>query len=104
MSKAKDLEDAVRKLLDVKGFKYISSKNQTVRCFKCQAFQKVRTQGFDFFAFAPRVMMIECKTGKGRLSKPQKVMQAEAESVGVPYIVVRDTVDVLLDVLAERGR
>ncbi len=99
MSKAKLLEDAVRMLLDVKGFKYISSKNQTVRCYKCQSFQKVRTQGFDFFVFHPKVFFCEVKTGSGRLTKSQKETKAMAEACGIPYFEIHDTVDELLDVL-----
>jgi len=99
MSRAKDLEDAVRNLLDLYGCQYISSKNQTVKCYKCQAYQKVRTQGFDFLVFSPRVFMVECKTGKAKLTKPQKEMKAIAESEGLPYIVVRNEVDVLVKFL-----
>jgi len=99
MNRPKELEDAVRKFLDLKNCQYISSKNQTVRCYKCGCFQKVRTQGFDFFVYAPlnRLCFIECKTGKSRLTKPQEAAKAIAEQENIPYIVVRDTVDELVD-------
>jgi len=97
VSRAKDLETAVRKYLDLKGCKYISSKNQTVKCYKCNAYQQVRTQGFDFLVFWPEVHFIEVKTGAGKLSPAQKEYRAAADKVGIPYTVVHDTIDVLLD-------
>ena len=96
MSRAKDLEDAVRKYHDAKGHKYMSSKNQTVKCWKCKAFQQVRTQGFDFLVWFPFVRFEECKTGTGTLTKPQKKCKTEAEAVGIPYLVIHDTIDALL--------
>lgn len=103
MSRAKGFEDAVRKLLDVHGMKYISSKNQAVKCRRCKAYQQVRTQGFDFLVYWPRVIFIECKTGESRLTDAQKKMKEEVQSAGVTYVELHDTVDVLLDVLARKG-
>ena len=99
MSRAKDLEDAVRKYLDLKGCKYISSKNQTVKCYRCKAFQQVRTQGFDFLVIHPEVHFLEVKTGSGKLTKPQKKMRAMADECGIPYTVVHDTVEAVMEVL-----
>jgi len=99
--RSKQLEDTVRAYLDLKKCQYISSKNQTVKCYKCNAFQQVRTQGFDFFVFYPVDMMafIECKTGAGKMSPSQKKTQAMAEGCGIPYHIVIDTIDSLLEVM-----
>jgi len=99
MSRAKELEDAGRKYFDLKNYEYISAKNQTVKCYKCGAFQQVRTQGFDFLIWHPKIAFAEFKTGAGVLSKSQKKLKATCERVGVPYIEVHDTIDDLMKVL-----
>ena len=95
MSRDKEYEKACGTLLTAKGYHYISAENQTVKCYKCGSFQQVRTEGFDFHVFFPRTFFVECKTKGGKLSPSQLKLQALCKKLGVPYIVVRDTIDEL---------
>jgi len=96
VNRGKELEDAARKYLDLKGYLYISAKSQTVKCLKCGQFQKVRTEGFDQFVYYPDVFVLEEKTGAGVLSPAQKRMKEKCERVGIPYLELKDNIDLLL--------
>ena len=98
MKRSQELEHAVEDYLVVKGYSYLRISNY--RCFKCGQVQNAKAKGWpDFFCYSPTLCAIEVKTGKGVLSLEQKEIKAKLELAGIPYIVVRDTVDELLEVL-----
>ena len=101
MSRATDLEKAVSRYLDLKGYWYLRIGNY--RCFKCGQVMNSKASGWpDFFIYGPdNVLAAECKTGRGRLTPLQKEVRERLESSGITYIVVRDTVDKLLETLEE---
>jgi len=95
MSRAKELEFATEQLLRIKGFKFIRVDNY--RCFRCGQVQNSRATGWpDFFCYYPRLLAVECKTGRGVLSIEQKEIKHCLELAGVEYIVVRDNIDNLM--------
>ena len=95
MKRWQELEQAVENLLIVNNFKYMRIKNY--RCFKCGQVQNRKPKGWpDFFVYSPIVFAVECKTGKGKLSKEQAEMKKDFETVGIAYILLKDTVDDLL--------
>ena len=101
MSRAKQLEEAVRKYLDIKGYKYIRVDNY--RCFRCGQVQNSSAKGFpDFMVISP-LTAIEAKTGRGgKLSAEQKEFRELWEGQGLPYILLRDTVDELLEYFGDK--
>ena len=100
-ARAKELEAAVRQYLDLKKIKYISAANQRAVCPHCRKYFNVQTEGWDFFCFSPAdcLCVIECKTGESRLSKAQREWRERCEKLGIPYLVIRDNVDELMDSL-----
>lgn len=106
MSRSKDLEKAVKDVLDLHGCLYVYSGNQTVKCRKCGTFQKARTTGWDFLVYRPAhlVCKIEVKTGSGKLTGAQKKDREKSKHDGTPYLEIRDAVSGLLEWIAERRR
>jgi hypothetical protein len=97
-AKGKRLESAVKELLELHNCEYHRVDNY--RCFKCGQVQNSNAKGFpDFFVYYPFLLAIECKTGKGRLSKAQKKVKRLMEDSGIPFLVVRDTTDKLIEYL-----
>ena len=98
MKRSQELENAVEDYLKLKGCSYLRIDNY--RCFKCGQVQNSKAKGWpDFFVFYPRLYALECKTGKGRLNPTQKGVRIKMEKVGIPFLLVRDTVDELLKIL-----
>jgi hypothetical protein len=102
--RARELERAVENYLKVTGASFITSSNQHARCPKCGQMFRVPTEGWDFFVFHPfnRMGFIECKTGKSQLTKSQKEWKSRCKDIRVPYLVVRDSVDALIEADKER--
>jgi len=95
--RSKELEDAVVKLLDAKGLRYMRVDNY--RCFKCGQVQNSKAKGHpDFEVYSPH-FYIECKTGTGKLTKDQREIKKLIEDVGIKYITVKDNVDEVLSYL-----
>lgn len=95
MKRDKELEEAVAKLLTLKGYKFWRTDNY--RCFKCGQVQNPRAKGMpDFVVWWPRTLFIECKTGTGRLTfEQQKVFEKTMDH----YFIVYSTVDDLIKYL-----
>ena len=95
MKRSKQLEKAVKDFLDVKGIKY--HRVEIYRCPKCHmVFNTQAADMPDFLCLYPLVA-IECKTGTGRLSEGQKETLSLLERSGVDVIVLRDTIDELIE-------
>jgi len=95
LKRAKGLEQAVEKYLRLRKIAFIRVENY--RCFRCGQVQNSKANGFpDFFCYAPVVLAIECKTGKGQLSQIQKEVKEAMEKSGIDYLLVRDNIDILL--------
>lgn len=102
MSRAKELENATEKILKLAKASYQRVTNY--RCFKCGQVQNSQSKGWpDFFCYDPILIAIECKTGAGRLTPEQIRIRISLENRGIPYLVVRDNVDVLVEFLKVRG-
>lgn len=103
VKRSKQLEKAVEDLLNLHKLSYHRVSNY--RCFKCGQVQNSKAAGFpDFFVYHPYILAIECKTGKGRLSKKQKKVKRKMERSGIEYLVVRDNVDLLIKKIKERTK
>ncbi len=99
MKRWKQLEKAVGDLLDLYGIPYIRVDNYV--CYSCHTVQNKKASGFpDYFCIDP-MFAVEVKTGTGRLSLDQKRVKILMEKK-IDYLVVRDTVDVLLDYIKEK--
>ena len=97
MTRSKEFEKAVEDLLNLYKIPFVRVSNY--RCFKCGQVQNAKASGFpDFFCLNP-LFAIECKTGTGRLTKEQKFVKVCLEKNGIKYILLRDTVDELLEYL-----
>ena len=96
MSSGKWLESAVENYLRLKNVMYIRIENY--RCFRCGQVQNAKAKGFpDFFCYYPKIVAIECKTGKySKLSPNQKIVRDAMVKSGIDYIVVRDNIDELI--------
>lgn len=96
--RSSELERAVSNLLRLKGYSFMRVSNY--RCFRCHQVMNAPAKGFpDYFIYCPGLFAVECKTGKGRLTKEQKEVKRKLEKVGIDYIVVRDNIDELLKYL-----
>lgn len=96
MNRAKQLEEAVRKYLDIKGIPYVRVDNY--RCFACGQVQNSAATGFPDFLIVKPLTAIEVKTGAGILSPEQIIFKTLWEDQGFPYILVRDNIDSLMEV------
>ena len=93
-------EEAVENLLLY--YKCSFHKVTNYRCFVCGQVQNAKAKNFpDFFIYHPRVFAVECKTGKGELSKGQEKVKEQMEEAGIKYILLRDTTDDLINFLTE---
>ena len=89
MNRAKELENAVKGLLDMKNIRYLRIENY--RCWKCGAIGNSGAKGWpDFFCYSPFLLAIECKTGKAVLSKEQKEIKELLEKSHIPYLIIRN--------------
>jgi hypothetical protein len=94
--RGRGLEQAVEKYLQWRKIMYIRIENY--RCFRCGQIQNSKARGFpDFFCYYPRIVAIECKTGKySKLSPNQKIVRDAMVKSGIDYIVVRDNISELI--------
>ena len=99
MSKATDLEKAVKKYLTLKGCWFLRIPNY--RCFKCGTVMNAPAKGWpDYYIYGPdNTLAVECKTGVGRLNFAQKEIKERLESRGIQYLVLHDTIDELMKIL-----
>ena len=103
MTRSKELENAVAKLFDLCGLYYLRIENY--RCFKCGQVQNSKAEGFPDFHVPALCLYVECKTGKGKLSKAQKsVRESILKSKNNTYILAVDTTDRVIEFLKDRGK
>jgi len=95
--RSKQLEEAVRDYLDIKGYKYI--RIDVYRCPNCHKIFNSKATGFPDFMIRNPLTFVECKTGKAVLSKEQKAIKEDMDNQNIPYILVRDNIDALMEVL-----
>ena len=101
MKRWQELEKAVTDLLNIYKIKYIKIDNY--RCFKCGQVQNAKAKSWpDFFCFSPFLLAIECKTGKGQVTKEQEITTQQLRRSGVKTIIIRDTVDGLIELLKKK--
>jgi len=100
MKRSKQLEEAVRKYLDIKGYEYI--RVDSYRCFKCGQVQNASAKGFPDFLVIKPLTAIEVKTDTGRLSVEQIEFKELWQAQGLPYILLRDTIDELLEYFGDK--
>jgi len=98
----RDLEKSVAKLLKALNIPYRRVSNY--RCFKCGTIQNSSAAGLPDFILLKPFAFVECKCGKGKLSKGQSEVKGYAESEGVFWITCYDTTDALIAFLRLRGR
>jgi len=93
--RGRGLEQAVAKYLQWRKIMYVRIENY--RCFRCGQVQNSKAKGFpDFFCYYPRVVAIECKTGKYKLSPDQKKVRDAMIKSGIKYITLKDNIDELI--------
>ena len=94
--RGRGLEQAVASYLKWRKIMYVRIDNYI--CYKCHTVQNSEARGFpDFFCYYPRIVAIECKTGKySKLSPNQKIVRDAMVKSGIDYIVVRDNIDELI--------
>ena len=99
MSKATDLEKAVKKYLTLKGCWFLRIPNY--RCFKCGQIMNSPASGWpDFYIYGPdNTLAVEVKTGQGRMKPKQIEIKERLESRGIQYLVLHDTIDELMKIL-----
>ena len=101
MKRWQELEKAVTDLLNGYNIKFIKIDNY--RCFKCGQVQNAKAKSWpDFFCFSPFLLAIECKTGKGQVTKEQETTIQQLLQSGVDVIILRNTVDELIETLQEK--
>ena len=105
MTRAQELEQAVKNLLDYLNIRYMRVENYV--CYKCHTVQNSEAKGWpDFFCLLNDMsyLFIECKTGTGRLSPEQKEWKYELSLVpDTKFMVLRDNVDELIEYLKSVG-
>lgn len=98
MKRWQEFEKAVENLLLYYKCEFIKITNY--RCFRCGQVQNSKAANVpDFFIYYPKVFAVECKTGKGALTEGQKKTKEKMEKAGIPYILLRDTTDELIEYL-----
>ena len=98
MKRWQQLEKAVADYLTLKKCSFFRVDHY--RCFRCGQILNSRAKGFpDFLVYSPKIVAIEVKTGKGRLSLAQKDTGLKMSLSGVEFVVVRDNIDNLMRVL-----
>lgn len=98
MKRWKELEIATADLLKLYKLYYLNITNY--RCFKCGQVQNSKAKGFPDFHIPSLSLYIECKSGKGKLSKEQEsVRESILSNPDNRYILLRDTVDDLIEYL-----
>ena len=99
--RGKQLETAVERYLTALKIPFM--RVDQYRCFKCGQVQNASAKGWpDFYLYGHNIA-IECKTGKGQLTKEQKEIKQVMERAGTEYHVVKNTVDQLIK-LVQEGR
>ena len=117
MTRAQELEAAVKKLLDCLNIRYMRVENYV--CYKCHTVQNREAKGWpDYFCLVgveesrskteagsiASYLAIECKTGKGRLSPEQEEWRGLLTNrETTKYIVLKDNVDELIEYLKSIG-
>jgi hypothetical protein len=100
--RGKQLENAVSRTLSLLDLSFMRVSNY--RCFKCGQVQNAPAKNWpDFFIYHPFLLAIECKTGSGALTSGQHEVIYKLSASGVKTLIVRDTVDLLLNYLKEKG-
>ena len=93
MKRWQELEQAVEKLLTVKGYRFWRVSNY--RCFRCGQVQNAKAIGMpDYVVWYPKVFYIECKTGASKLSPEQQEVKMLSKG---RFILVRNNVDELIN-------
>ena len=100
MKRSKAFERAVSDLFNALNIPYRRVDNYV--CYKCHTVQNSNAAGLpDYLAFPNgRILAVECKTGKGRLSPVQNQVKKYFEAAGVTWLTLHDTLD---DLLTELG-
>ena len=102
MSDGKPLEVAVEQLLNLCNLYYLKITNY--RCFQCGQVQNSKAKGYPDYHIPRLALYVECKMGKGRLSKDQKRVRDEILTNPMnTYLLVVENVDTLLQFLKVRG-
>lgn len=99
----KELTKAVAELLTKTGHKFWRVDNYA--CPKCRARLNPRAADMpDFFVYWPcdPPFSVECKVGGRKLTSGQQKVCERLREAGIPYVLVRDTVDSLLAFLKVR--
>ena len=113
MTRAQELEQAVKNLLDYLNIPYMRVENYV--CYKCHTVQNSQAKGWpDFFCLIKTdyykpdntywYLAIECKTGKGDLTPEQKSWRNDF--IAMPctgFMLLRNTVDELIEYLKSVG-
>jgi len=102
LKRSKALEKAVAELLALKKIPFVRFQYY---CYKCKTALPSKKGWPDYFCWllqpdgSYQELAIECKTGKGRLTKEQREVKEYMEKSGVKYIELRDNLDLLLEEL-----
>ena len=98
MQRCKELENATAELFKYFNLYYLNITNY--RCFKCGQVQNSKAKGFPDFHVPSLSLYVECKTGKGKLSKGQEnVREIILSNPNNTYILLTDTTDKLIEYL-----
>jgi len=89
-----ELVGAVKKYLDLKNIFYISSWG--IKCRECGNIQRVSPAGCDIVIASH---LVEVKTGGSQLTPRQRIVEEKAGRYGVPYTIIRNSVDDILGAL-----
>ena len=101
MKRWKQLEQAVEEYLNLKGISFL--KITSYRCFRCGQVQNSKAAGFPDYHCPEYNLYIECKTGKGVLSKEQRIWKQKIEfNNRNTYILLKDNLDDLLDYFGDK--
>jgi hypothetical protein len=87
-----ELLKATKEYLDLKNVFYVS--RWQTRCHKCGNIQSTSPSGCDILVVSHE---IEIKTGNSKLTEAQKKERDRARRYGVPYTVVENTIDQLVN-------
>ena len=97
MTRHQEIQQAVEKLLNAKGFWHMSVSNYS--CFKCGQVQNRKAKGHpDIEVYCPN-FYVEIKVSPDQLTPEQAEIKKQIEKAGNDYIIVRDNTDALIDYL-----
>ena len=97
MTRHQEIQEAIEKLLNARGMRHMSVTNYT--CFKCGQVQNGKAKGHpDIEVYLPH-FYIEIKVSPDKLKPEQKAIKELIDRAGIPYIIVRDNTDALIEYL-----